>query len=47
MRQNVEQPAEQRDAHFGHAGDRLGIEHAVAQNPQAPGSLRDQEIAVR
>ena len=47
MRQDVEQAAEQRDAHFGHAGDRLGIERAVAKNAQAPRPLRDQQVAVR
>jgi hypothetical protein len=47
MRQHVEQAAEQRDADFGNAGDRLGIERAVAEYAQAPGAFRDQQVAVR
>ena len=47
MRQHLEQAAEHRDPHLGHAGDRLGIERAVAQHAQAPRPLRDQQVAVR
>ena len=32
---------------LGHAGDRLRIEHAVADDPQPPPELGDQDVAVR
>ena len=47
MRQDLEQPAEHRDAHLGHTRDRLRVESAVAEHAQAPRPLRDQQIAVR
>ena len=41
------QPAAVGVVHLGHAADGLGIEHAVADDPQAAGALGDQDVAVR
>ena len=32
--------------HLWHAGNRLGVEHAVAYDPQTAGALRDQHVPV-
>ena len=41
------QPAAVGVVHLGHAADGLGIEHAVADDPQTARALRDQDVAVR
>ena len=43
MEQHVQQPRSALDAHGGDAGNGLWIEHAVADDPEAPFFLRDEQ----
>src|SRR5262245_46426936 len=47
MESNVHQTLERLSLHFGHTGNRLWIQHAVTENPQTAGTLRDQDGAIR
>ena len=47
MQNDVEQPAQAHGVNRRQPGDRLRIEHAVADDAQPSGSLRDQDVAVR
>ena len=47
MQRDVEEARQALRAHLGHAGDRLRIEHAVADDAQLPAALRHEHLAAR
>jgi len=48
MEHDIHQPAESKRLRFRHAGDRLRVEHAVADDPELAGAqLGDEHAAIR